>query len=32
MDIVIAFSSCPQDLLPVNGRACRPTEAHFQIS
>ena len=32
MDIVIAFSSCPQDLLPVNGKACRPTEAHFQIS
>jgi uncharacterized protein YcgI (DUF1989 family) len=32
MDIVIAFSSCPQDLLPINGKACRPTEAHFQIS
>jgi len=31
MDLVIAFSACPQDILPINGRACRPTEAHFQI-
>lgn len=31
MDLVIAFSACPQDLLPINGKACRPTEAHFQI-
>ena len=31
MDLVIAFSACPQDLLPVNGKACRPTEAHFQV-
>jgi len=31
MDLVIAFSACPQDLNPVNGRDCRPTEAHFQI-
>ena len=31
MDCVVAFSACPQDLLPVNGFAMRPTEAHFQI-
>jgi uncharacterized protein YcgI (DUF1989 family) len=31
MDVVIAFSACPQDLIPINGKACRPTEAHFQI-
>ncbi|MDX1514576.1 MAG: urea carboxylase-associated family protein [Gammaproteobacteria bacterium] len=31
MDIVIAFSACPQDILPINGRAGTPTEAHFEI-
>ena len=31
MDVVIAFSACPQDILPVNGRARTPTEAHFRI-
>ncbi|MDH3315890.1 MAG: urea carboxylase-associated family protein [Gammaproteobacteria bacterium] len=31
LDLVIVFSACPQDILPVNGRAGRPTEAHFQI-
>ena len=31
MDLVIAFSACPQDILPINGRACRPTEAQFAI-
>jgi len=29
---VVAFSACPQDLLPVNGRAMQPTHAHFAIS
>jgi len=23
------FSACPQDVLPINGRACRPLAAHF---
>jgi uncharacterized protein YcgI (DUF1989 family) len=32
MDLVIAFSACPQDILPINGRACRPVEAHFRIA
>ena len=31
LDLVIAFSACPQDILPVNGKSGRPTEAHFQI-
>ncbi|HEX9585080.1 MAG TPA: urea carboxylase-associated family protein [Gammaproteobacteria bacterium] len=30
-DLVIAFSACPQDILPINGKAGRPTEAHFEI-
>ncbi len=31
MDLVIAFSACPQDILPINGTARRPTAAHFEI-
>ena len=31
MDCVIAFSACPQDVVPINGVDCAPTEAHFQI-
>ena len=31
MDLVIAFSACPQDLLPINGRTGHTTEAHFSI-
>lgn len=31
-DLVIAFSACPQDILPINGMAGTPTEAHFEIS
>jgi len=31
MDLVIAFSACPQDILPINGRAGKPTEAHFSV-
>jgi uncharacterized protein YcgI (DUF1989 family) len=32
MDCVAAFSACPQDRLPVNGLAMRPTHAHFEIA
>lgn len=32
MDLVIAFSACPQDVLPINGLACRTVEAHFTIT
>jgi uncharacterized protein len=31
IDCIIAFSACPQDLLPVNGLAMSPTHAHFEI-
>jgi uncharacterized protein YcgI (DUF1989 family) len=31
MDLVIVFSACPMDLLPINGLAGRPTEAHFLV-
>jgi uncharacterized protein len=32
MDLVIAFSACPQDILPINGTGRRPTEAHFLVA
>jgi len=28
---VVAFSACPQDLMPINGPAQQPTEANFQV-
>jgi len=31
MELVVAFSACPQDILPINGKLGEPTEAHFQI-
>jgi uncharacterized protein YcgI (DUF1989 family) len=31
MDLVIAFSACPQDILPINGVGHAPTEAHFGV-
>lgn len=31
MDCVVAFSACPQDIIPINGMGMRPTEAHFEI-
>jgi len=31
MDLVIAFSACPQDILPINGVTGHTTEAHFSI-
>jgi uncharacterized protein len=31
IDLIVAFSACPQDLLPINGRAGKPTAAHFWI-
>lgn len=32
MDLVVAFSACPQDILPINGIQCEPVEAHFEIA
>jgi uncharacterized protein YcgI (DUF1989 family) len=31
MDLIVVFSACPQDLIPINGAACTPTEAHFAV-
>lgn len=31
MNTIIVFSACPQDMVPVNGAACIPTEAHYRI-
>ncbi|MDN2565764.1 urea carboxylase-associated family protein [Aquibium sp. A9E412] len=31
MDLIVAFSACPQDLVPINGAACVPTDAHYRI-
>jgi uncharacterized protein YcgI (DUF1989 family) len=31
MDAVVAFSACPQDLLPINGKDCVIHDAHFEI-
>ena len=30
-DCIVAFSACPQDVVPVNGLALEPTEAHFEV-
>ncbi|HXY83492.1 MAG TPA: DUF1989 domain-containing protein, partial [Candidatus Saccharimonadales bacterium] len=29
IDTIMAFSACPQDILPINGG--KPVECHFQI-
>jgi uncharacterized protein YcgI (DUF1989 family) len=31
MDCVIAFSACPQDMVPINGEACIVQDAHYTI-
>lgn len=31
MDCVVAMSACPQDMVPINGADCVPTEAHFEV-
>ena len=30
-DVIVAFSACPQDILPINGLHTAPTEAHFEL-
>jgi uncharacterized protein YcgI (DUF1989 family) len=32
MDLVIAFSACPQDVLPINGTTGKTVEAHFSVA
>ena len=31
MDVVVVFSACPMDILPINGPSLKPVECHFQI-
>ena len=31
MDCIVVMSACPQDILPIDGKACQPTEAHCQV-
>jgi hypothetical protein len=31
MDCLVAFSACPQDIVPVNGLGLAPTAAHFAV-
>jgi hypothetical protein len=31
MDCIVAFSACPQDIVPINGADLKTTEAHFEI-
>lgn len=30
-DCIVAFSACPQDVVPINGLALTPTAAHFEV-
>jgi uncharacterized protein len=32
LDCVVAFSACPQDMVPINGAAMTPTAAHYEIA
>jgi uncharacterized protein YcgI (DUF1989 family) len=32
MDLIIVFSACPMDLLPINGRDQQPMDARFEIA
>lgn len=31
MSCIVMFSACPQDILPINGIARAPTEAHIEV-
>jgi uncharacterized protein len=31
MDCIVAMSACPQDILPINGAALKPVEAHYRV-
>jgi uncharacterized protein len=31
MDVVVAMSACPQDMLPINGKGMKPVEAHYRV-
>jgi uncharacterized protein YcgI (DUF1989 family) len=31
MDCVVVLSACPQDMVPINGEACRPMDVHYEV-
>ncbi len=31
LDCVVVLSTCPQDMIPINGADCRPTEVHYEV-
>ncbi len=31
MDCIVVMSSCPQDIIPINGTDCTPVEVHFEV-
>ena len=31
MNLIVVFSACPQDILPINGELREPVEAHFEV-
>ena len=31
MDMIAVMSACPQDITPINGSDCKPTELHFVV-
>ena len=30
-DCIVVMSTCPQDMIPINGAACQPTEVHYRL-
>jgi uncharacterized protein len=31
MDCILAFSACPQDIVPINGTACKPSDFEYTV-
>lgn len=31
LDCIVVMSACPQDMVPISGAACTPTEVHFTV-
>jgi uncharacterized protein YcgI (DUF1989 family) len=31
LDCIVVMSTCPQDMIPINGADCRPTEVHYRL-
>ena len=31
IDLVLVLSACPQDVTPINGAACVPSDAHYRV-